>query len=324
MEFGILGPLRVCSGGRVLDLGAPAQRALLAILLASPGTLVTDDRLIDGLWADEPPQSARHLVRVYVSRLRAVLDDAADEGRIVRDGPGYLLRVNRGELDAARFEDAVERRPCASPGGAGCCRANAGRGDAPVAWHAVRGPPGPVARRARAGGAPRASPSRGARSVDRRAAAARAAPGARVGARPDRGGPALRRGAARPAHARPLPMPAASRCPCDGPRARDPPAAGPRDRSIPGDQEPLPRHPAPGAPPRSRAAGAAGQPPDPVHVVRGSDARAPRGGCAPRRASARHADRPRRDREDPARAGGGPAALDRTSPEGHGGSTWRR
>ncbi len=37
MEFGILGPLRVSSGDVVLDLGAPAQRTLLAVLLTSLG-----------------------------------------------------------------------------------------------------------------------------------------------------------------------------------------------------------------------------------------------------------------------------------------------
>ena len=42
MEFGILGPLRVTSGDCVLDLGAPAQRALLAVLLAAPGAAVSD------------------------------------------------------------------------------------------------------------------------------------------------------------------------------------------------------------------------------------------------------------------------------------------
>jgi predicted ATPase/DNA-binding SARP family transcriptional activator len=107
MEFGILGPLRVSSEDRVLDLGAPAQRALLAMLLTSPGTLVSDDRLIDGLWGDDSPPSARHLLRVYVSRLRALLGEVGEEARIIRDGPGYALRVEFGELDAARFEVAV-------------------------------------------------------------------------------------------------------------------------------------------------------------------------------------------------------------------------
>jgi predicted ATPase/DNA-binding SARP family transcriptional activator len=107
MEFGILGPLRVSSGDGALDLGAPAQRALVALLLASPGTAVSDDRLVDELWGDEPPPSAHHLLHVYVSRLRALLGEPANAQRIVRSGSGYTLRVEHGELDAQRFEDAI-------------------------------------------------------------------------------------------------------------------------------------------------------------------------------------------------------------------------
>lgn len=121
MEFGILGPLRASSGDGVLDLGAPAQRTLLAVLLTSPGTPVSDDRLVDELWGDEPPPSAHHLLQVYVSRLRAVLGDLAGGERIVRERAGYTLRVGPGELDAEGFAAAVaEARPLAGsdPGAA--------------------------------------------------------------------------------------------------------------------------------------------------------------------------------------------------------------
>ncbi|MCU0478056.1 MAG: winged helix-turn-helix domain-containing protein [Chloroflexi bacterium] len=107
MDFGILGPLRVSSGDGALDLGAPAQRALVAVLLASPGSAVSDDRLVDELWGDRPPASARHLLQVYVSRLRALLGDEANAQRLVRSGAGYVLRVEPGELDAQRFQDAI-------------------------------------------------------------------------------------------------------------------------------------------------------------------------------------------------------------------------
>ena len=107
MQFEILGPLRVSSDRGALDLGAPAQRGLLAILMTSPNVAVSDDRLVDELWGDHPPPSAHHLVQVYVSRLRALLDGSPDDPRIVREGTGYALRVGPDELDADRFLAAV-------------------------------------------------------------------------------------------------------------------------------------------------------------------------------------------------------------------------
>ena len=107
MRFGILGPLRVSSKAGALDLGAPAQRGLLAVLLTSPGVPVSDDRLVEELWGDDPPPSARHLVRVYVSRLRGLLGELPDGPRIVRDGAGYALRLRPKELDAERFVAAI-------------------------------------------------------------------------------------------------------------------------------------------------------------------------------------------------------------------------
>jgi predicted ATPase len=103
VDFDILGPLRVSSADGALELGAPAQRALLAVLLTSPNVPVSDDRLVDELWGAEPPPSAHHLVQVYVSRVRALLDAPPGGPRIVREGSGYALRVGPDELDADRF-----------------------------------------------------------------------------------------------------------------------------------------------------------------------------------------------------------------------------
>ncbi len=50
MEFRVLGPLEVTSEGRLLDLGGAKQRALLAMLLLDANTVVSTDRLTDGLW----------------------------------------------------------------------------------------------------------------------------------------------------------------------------------------------------------------------------------------------------------------------------------
>jgi DNA-binding SARP family transcriptional activator len=100
MDFRLLGPLEVSEHDRPLALGGVKQRSLLALLLLHAGELVTTDRLIDQLWGAAPPVTAAKTVQVYVSRLRKVLGP----GRLATRGRGYVLWVDAGELDLARFE----------------------------------------------------------------------------------------------------------------------------------------------------------------------------------------------------------------------------
>ncbi len=97
MEFRVLGPVEVSSGGRPLQLGGAHQRALLAFLLLHANEVVSADRLLDELWA-VPPGGGVAAVRTQVSRLRKQLGD-----RIVTSGRGYELRVEPGELDLEQF-----------------------------------------------------------------------------------------------------------------------------------------------------------------------------------------------------------------------------
>ncbi|HKP16936.1 MAG TPA: BTAD domain-containing putative transcriptional regulator [Gaiellaceae bacterium] len=107
MEFGILGPLEVTSGGQGVDVGGAKQRTLLAVLLLNANEVVSQDRLIDALWEGDPPETAAKALQVYVSQLRKVLG----RDRIVTRPPGYAIRVESGELDLDRFE-----RLCADGG----------------------------------------------------------------------------------------------------------------------------------------------------------------------------------------------------------------
>ena len=105
MEFAILGPLRARRDEHELPLGGPKQRALLAMLLLYANEVISRERLIEGMWGEQPPPTAEHTLDNYVSRLRRVLGD----GRVERRSPGYSLRVEPGELDLERFERLVER-----------------------------------------------------------------------------------------------------------------------------------------------------------------------------------------------------------------------
>ncbi len=108
MEFRILGPLEVVVDGRVLAIPAGRQRALLALLIVNAGRVLSTDRIVEGLWGDEPPAGAAKALGFHVSRLR----DALDPGR-VRGGTdhvlatvpgGYLLRAEDAQIDARRCE----------------------------------------------------------------------------------------------------------------------------------------------------------------------------------------------------------------------------
>ncbi len=81
VEYRLLGPLEADVDGRQARLGGPKQRAVLALLLCQPNTVVPASRLIDGLWGDDPPGSAANLVQGYVSGLRKALGKEAIETR---------------------------------------------------------------------------------------------------------------------------------------------------------------------------------------------------------------------------------------------------
>ncbi len=111
-EFRLLGPLEAVVEGRPVQLAAAKPRALLALLLLQRNQVVSTERLIDELWGDAPPARATKTLQVYVSQLRKALGP----DRLVTRPPGYLLRVEPGELDLERFEQlaADGRRRLAS------------------------------------------------------------------------------------------------------------------------------------------------------------------------------------------------------------------
>jgi DNA-binding SARP family transcriptional activator len=113
VQFRILGPLEVLDGDRLVDLGRPKQRALLAVLLAHADAVVGVDRLIEDLWQDEPPGRATASLQAYVSNLRRALEPSrpprAPARVLVSQPPGYRLVVSPDDLDAARFQARAGR-----------------------------------------------------------------------------------------------------------------------------------------------------------------------------------------------------------------------
>ena len=107
LEFRILGPLEVRLNGAPVRVGGPKQRALLALLLCNANRVISRDQLTDELLRDQPAGSAEHVLHVQVSRLRKALADGDPRPRLLARAPGYLLRVEDGELDLHTFDRRV-------------------------------------------------------------------------------------------------------------------------------------------------------------------------------------------------------------------------
>jgi DNA-binding SARP family transcriptional activator len=104
LEFRILGPLEVLSDNRRVELGGAKQRALLALLLFEGGRVVSVDRLLDALWAGQPPSTGHASLQNFVSQLRKQLGADAIETRT----PGYRVRLESAALDLARVRRLVD------------------------------------------------------------------------------------------------------------------------------------------------------------------------------------------------------------------------
>jgi DNA-binding SARP family transcriptional activator len=112
VQFRLLGPLEAQDGDRLVELGRPKQRALLAALLIHANHVVSLDRLIEELWGEDPPPQAAASLQTYVSNLRRALEPDRPARALslvlVSQPPGYRLVVGAGDLDAARFAALAE------------------------------------------------------------------------------------------------------------------------------------------------------------------------------------------------------------------------
>ncbi|MER5252248.1 BTAD domain-containing putative transcriptional regulator [Streptomyces sp. NPDC002855] len=112
-DYRLLGPVEAWRAGRRLALGGPKPRALLAALLLEPGRVVSVDALIDAIWGERPPDTARSLIQSYVSALRRALSADAIETR----PPGYLIHTDATLVDRTEFDRlAVQGRQAAADG----------------------------------------------------------------------------------------------------------------------------------------------------------------------------------------------------------------
>jgi DNA-binding SARP family transcriptional activator len=106
LEFRVLGSVGAWAGDLRVGLGRPESakvRCVLAVLLRTPGDLVTTDALVERVWGYEPPGSA---VRYkYIGWLRSAL--APYGVTLAHRDEGYVLQADVEQVDLHRFRHLV-------------------------------------------------------------------------------------------------------------------------------------------------------------------------------------------------------------------------
>ncbi|HEU4425509.1 MAG TPA: BTAD domain-containing putative transcriptional regulator [Pilimelia sp.] len=110
---GVLGPLSVARGGRVLDIRTAAQRGLLGLLAVRANEPVPRDEIVRVLWGARPPKTWATQVHMAVGQLRKIVEPQ----RIQLDRTAYVLRLGTDQLDLSRFASLTSRARSLHDGG---------------------------------------------------------------------------------------------------------------------------------------------------------------------------------------------------------------
>ncbi|MFE1825467.1 BTAD domain-containing putative transcriptional regulator [Streptomyces yangpuensis] len=94
------------SGGHRIALRGAKPTAILAALVVHLGEVLSAERLVDLVWEEEPPATARALVASHVSGLRRSLAGTEGAEAIRTRTPGYVAEFPPAAVDVRRFEKA--------------------------------------------------------------------------------------------------------------------------------------------------------------------------------------------------------------------------
>src|SRR5580692_7849334 len=97
----VLGPVEVLAAGARTPSQPPQQRLVLGMLALRAGQPVPVAELIDAVWEDQPPRSARGSLQALVTGVRQVLGPVPGS-RLDRCGEAYRLQVAAGRAAADR------------------------------------------------------------------------------------------------------------------------------------------------------------------------------------------------------------------------------
>lgn len=109
MEIKILGPLEIFHNGQEFPIKGGRQRIVLSVLLLDVNRVIPLDRIIDSVWGENPPKTAKTQIQICISSLRRVFADAGESDIIATRAAGYLLQAESGQFDFLRFTEYVNQ-----------------------------------------------------------------------------------------------------------------------------------------------------------------------------------------------------------------------
>lgn len=107
VPFRVLGPLEVSGRLGAVYVAPGRQEIVLGALLLELNRVAETTYLVDVVWADNPPKTARTQVQICVSRLRKALSDGKVDATIETRAHGYILRAPDDATDVGTFRCLV-------------------------------------------------------------------------------------------------------------------------------------------------------------------------------------------------------------------------
>ncbi|MFE7131727.1 BTAD domain-containing putative transcriptional regulator [Streptomyces sp. NPDC057638] len=104
LMYRILGPLEITgTSGQLSHIPRGRQQVVLSALLLEANRVVSTESLIDAIWGERPPSTARTQIQTCVSALRVNLAALGDHSRITTREPGYMIVVAPDRIDLSLF-----------------------------------------------------------------------------------------------------------------------------------------------------------------------------------------------------------------------------
>jgi DNA-binding SARP family transcriptional activator/tetratricopeptide (TPR) repeat protein len=107
LRLRILGPIELVAGDKSIKIGGPREHIVFATLALRVKRVTSLDQLMEAVWNDDPPTTARGQIQSSISVLRKLFADIGLPEAIKTHPAGYSLNLTHHDLDSEQFSKLV-------------------------------------------------------------------------------------------------------------------------------------------------------------------------------------------------------------------------